>query len=463
MIVIGGGAAGLGAARAAAGRDARTLLVSDGEIGGDCTFTGCVPSKTVIEAAARGVPFGTAMRDVRAAIARIAATEDDSALRRDGISVVHGAATFASSGEVRVDGRTLRAGRYVIATGTRPAVPPLPGLTDGVPSAGPPIGPVPRVRYLTNENVFDLAERPGSLAVLGGGATGCELAQAFARLGTRVTVVEAHDRLLPAEDPDVADVIGDVFAADGISVRTGTTLDRVAPCDAGVRMVPRAGAVVEAERLLVATGRRPSTDGLGLEAAGVRTDGSGFVVTDPALATTAPGIYAAGDVTGRYPFTHAAFAMGRIAARNALRRCGQRGARFDTTAIPRVMFTRPEVAHVGVTAADVAGRDDVRIAYLPMSEFDRAIVAGQTDGFVKLIAGRRRLLGTTGGGRLLGATIVAGRAGEMIQEPALAIATRMFTGRLGQVTHAYPTWSLAVQYAAAQFFMPVAGRTARRT
>jgi pyruvate/2-oxoglutarate dehydrogenase complex dihydrolipoamide dehydrogenase (E3) component len=447
LIVVGGGAAGLGAARAAAAARARTLLVSEGEIGGECTFTGCVPSKTLIEAAARGAAFPEAMAAVRQAVTTIAATETPQVLRQEGIEVIRGHAAFISPGQVRVDGRVLTARAYVIATGSRPAVPPVPGLD--------------RVPYLTNENVFALSSLPTSLAILGGGPVGCELAQAFGRLGAQVTIVEAAGRLLPAADPETSHVVTDVFRAGGIGVRTASQAGHITPNENGVTLTLPGAETVTAGHLLVATGRQPVTDHLGLDPAGVRVDDRGRIVTDEHLATTAPGIYAAGDVTGRMPFTHAAHAMGRLAARNALRRRWSPPGRFTTGAIPWVVFTAPEVAQVGLTEHQAAAHTGARVAYLPMSQVDRAVAAGQTEGFVKIIAGPRRLTGNTGGGRVLGATIVAARAGEMIHEPTLAIRTGMFTGRLAQATHAYPTWSLAIQQAAAQFFGRYDGRTAR--
>jgi len=448
LIVIGGGAAGLGAARAGAAAGARTLLIAEGEIGGECTFTGCVPSKTLIEAADRGAAFLAAMTAVRNAVAAIAATETAEILAREGIEVLRGQAVFTSSGEVRVDGRSLRARGFVIAAGSRPAVPPVPGLAEA--------------DYLTNETIFGLGELPGRLAVLGGGAVGCELAQAFARLGSQVTLVEAAPRLLPAADPAASEIIERVFRAEGISVRTGVAAASVKQNGNGVTLVLASGEETAADRLLVAAGRQPAAGHLGPENAGVRLDERGHIVTDRHLATTAPGIYAAGDVTGRMPFTHAAHAMGRLAARNALRRRWSPPAPFTTAAIPWVVFTDPEVAQVGLTEPQAAAsRPGVRVAYLPMSEADRAVTAGRTEGFVTIIAGRRRVLGNAGGGRVLGATIVAARAGEMIHEPALAMRTGMFTGRLAQAVHAYPTWSLAIQQAAAQFFGCFGGRTAR--
>jgi pyruvate/2-oxoglutarate dehydrogenase complex dihydrolipoamide dehydrogenase (E3) component len=214
---------------------------------------------------------------------------------------------------------------------------------------------------------------------------------------------------------------------------------------------------VEADRLLVAVGRRASIDGLGLDAAGVRVV-RGAIATDDTLATSARGVWAVGDVTGRLQLTHAADEMGRIAVHNAFTRF--RRNRFRENWIPAVTFTAPEVARVGLSEAE-AVRHRGRVAYVPMAEVDRAVAARQTAGFVKLIAGPRRIMGNLAGGRILGATIVAERAGELIHEPTLALRTGMFAGRLAQVVHAYPTWSIAVRQAAAQLFREVGGRRAR--
>jgi pyruvate/2-oxoglutarate dehydrogenase complex dihydrolipoamide dehydrogenase (E3) component len=293
----------------------KPLLVQVGAIGGDCTFTGCVPSKTVIEAAARGETFDDAMRAVRRTVETIAAGEDDDAFHREGIDVLHGWATFRGPNEIEVDGTILRSRRFVIATGTTAAVPAIDGLSG--------------VDYLTNENVFELADLPASLAVLGGGAVGCELAQAFRRLGAGVTVIEALDRLLSREEPEASAVVADAFAAEGIELRTGRTLTRVEPLEAkgAVRLHLHGDGAVTADRLLVAVGRKGATGGLGLEAAGVATE-AGFVRVDDRLATTTPGIWAVGDVTGLLQFTHAADEMGRVAVANALAR--KAGRRFNT-------------------------------------------------------------------------------------------------------------------------------------
>lgn len=445
LVVVGGGAGGLAAARAGAAAGARTLLVSAGPLGGDCTHTGCVPSKALISAARAGESFAAAATRIREAIGVIAATEDEAALAAEGIEVRRAHARLTAPDALTVDGRPVTARRIVLATGSRPVLPPIPGLGD--------------IPVLTNENVFTLDAPPASLAVIGGGPIGCELAQAFARLGVTVTLIEAMDRVLIREEPAASEVVAGALAADGVRVVTGVSVGEVVPGPAGATLRLGSGEEVAAARVLVATGRRPVTGDLGLGAAGVALTGTGHIRVDDRLRTSTRGIYAAGDVTGVLPFTHAADEMGRIAARNALSRFGRR--RFDAAAVPWVTFTDPEVARVGVAEADAAAIRGARVAHLPMAEVDRAIIERRTEGFVTLIAGRRRLLGGLGGGRLLGATVVAPHAGEMIHEAALAARTGMFTGRLAQTVHAYPAWSVAMRMAAAQFVTEVDGRRAR--
>lgn len=446
LVVLGAGAAGLVAAREGVRRGARTALVEAAEPGGDCTFTGCVPSKTLLDAAEHGEAFEGAMARVHATVASIAATEDRATLTAEGIEVVHGWATLRSPTEIDVDGTRLTARRLVLATGARPTVPPIPGLRE--------------IDPLTSETLFSVDALPGRLAVLGGGAIGAEMGQAFARLGSEVTILEAEDRLLPREEPEASAVIAAALEADGISVRTGDPLAEVRSTLAGHLLCTRSGQEVMADEVLVSVGRRPNTDGLGLEEAGIEVDERGHIRTRSDLRTTAKSVWAVGDVTGRMPFTHAGARMGWIAARNALAGPARvRPARFDPSAIPAVTYTSPEVAHVGITEAEAGPK--ARVAHLPFALVDRARTAGRTEGFVKLIAGPRRGLGNLAGGRVLGATIVGPRAGEMIHEVALAMQTGMFTGRLAQTVHAYPTWSMAVQQAAGQFFFPVDGLEAR--
>ena len=450
LVVIGGGAGGLVAAREAKRRHARVAIVQDGPVGGDCTFTGCVPSKTLLAGAAQGLSFDEAIARVHAAVATIAATEDAETLGREGIEVIPGYARFNDPTTIAVEGRTIRSRRFIVATGARALVPPIPGLRELPP--------------LTNENLFQLQRLPVSLAVLGGGAIGCEMAQAFARLGSRVTLIEAEDRLLPREEPEASAVIADALRRDGVAVRTGakvTVVERTS--DSQVCLHTETGEPVLADELLAAIGRAPSGRGFGLEELGVIIDQRGAIVVDDTMATNIDGIWAVGDVTGRVQFTHAAGRMGWIAATNALSKFARiRKFRFDTRALPWVTFTSPEVSHVGLTQAEAAEQHpNARVAHLPMTRVDRAITAGAEDGFVTLIAAPRRVIRHLGGGRLVGATVVAPTGGELILEAALAMQTNMFVGRLAQTVHAYPTWSMAIQQAALQFFGESAGLRAR--
>lgn len=448
LIVVGGGSGGLGAARAGARRGASTLLVQQGRLGGDCTFTGCVPSKALLSAAARGASFTEAMSSVHRAVEVVAAREQDDALARDGVMVRHGWATLRSPTDVDVEGTRLRARRVILATGASPRLPDVQGLAD--------------VNPLTSDSLFELRTRPERLVILGGGPIAAEMGQAFARLGSRVTIVEAHDRILRREEPEASDVITGALVADGVDVRTGCRVARAAPGPGGAVTVDLGdGEEVVGDRLLVATGRRAATEGIGLEEAGVQLDERGFVCTDDTMATTAAGVWAIGDVAGRLQLTHAANRMALVAVHNAFARSGRvRPQRFDASQVPWATFTSPEVGRVGMTEAESSAHGG-RVAYLPMSEVDRAIATGETSGFVKLIAGPRRGLGRSGGGQLLGATAVAPVGAELVHEVALAMRARLFTGRLAQTVHTYPSWSIAVQQAAAQFFFEIEGRSAR--
>lgn len=447
LLVIGGGAGGIAAAQTAARRGASVVLVQDGPVGGDCTFTGCVPSKALLAAAASGSSFDDAISQVRRAVEVIAGNEDDAAMAGQGITVLHGRATFRTPRVIEVDGVTLRARRTIVATGAGPIVPAI----DGIEAIDP----------LTNETLFDLTRQPRSLAILGGGSVGVEMAQAFARLGTQVTVIEAEDRVLPREEPEASVIIARALEADGVHLRVGARLEKVEQIGTSARLHLSARVPVEAERVLVAIGRLPASRGFGLEEIGVVLDERGFVQTDDTMATSVRGIWAIGDVTGRLQFTHAAARMGFIAAGNALSRLARvRPQRFDTASVPWVTFTDPEVGHVGMTETEAAEHGG-RVAVVPFDAFDRAIASARTDGYFKLIAGPRRVLGNVGGGRLLGATAVGPCGGELVHEVALGIRTGMFAGRLAQTVHAYPSWSMAVQMAAAQLFFEVDGRAHR--
>ena len=453
LLVVGGGAGGLAAAREARRRGASVALVSDGPPGGDCTFTGCVPSKTLIEAARRGLSRDDAWASIRPVVDHIAGSESAEVLRSEGVEVVEGRGTLRDSTSLVVDGAVLSARRgVVLALGASAAIPPIPGLREAAE------GTDPLVR--TNETFWELAELPDRFGILGAGAIGCELALALATLGVRVHVFELADRVLPGEEPDVSAIIDARLRAAGVTVHLGTAVTRVEASGRELRVQIDGGVTVD--RLLVAAGRRPRTSGTGLAAAGVALTDGGAIEVGATLETSTSGIYAVGDVVGGLQFTHAADAMGRLAAGNALGALSRvRPARFDPSVVPWVTFTDPEIARIGVTEAEAVAIRGAMVAELPLHEHDRALVAEATDGFIRIIAAPRRGLGMLGGGRVVGATIVAPRAGEMIAELALAMRLGAFTGRLAQTVHPYPTWSYGIQKTVGQFFTAVEGRTAR--
>ena len=444
LVVIGGGAAGLAAARAARRRGVRVALVSDSPLGGDCTFTGCVPSKTLLNAAHRGDNFDVAMAKVQRAVESIAADESFEVVRSEGIEVLNERATFIDRNTIDVSGRLIRARRFVVATGASPFIPLIPGLD--------------ATRVLTSERLFTMTALPRRLAILGGGPIGVEMAEAFARLGSRVTVIEAMDRILPREEPESGLVMTEFLEHLGVTVRTTTSCTAVEQSENHTTLSFDVGTPLECDALLVSVGRAPSSAGFGLETIGVRTNARGFIEVDDRLRTSAHTIFAAGDVAQTLQFTHVAHETGRMAAANALSRFPFR--RFHPEWTPTVTFTSLEVARVGVLESEV-DHDQARVAYLPMSEFDRARTSGDTHGFVKIITVPRRLSRHQLGGTIVGATIVAPRAGEMLAEIVLAMRTGMWPARLATTTHAYPTWGMAVQQTVAQFFGEFSGRTAR--
>lgn len=442
IIIIGGGAAGLGAARQARALGASPVLVTDGPIGGDCTFTGCVPSKALIAQSKAGRSFREAMKFVDETVDRISRAENADVLRSEGIEVIEGTATLSGAGSVTIDGRTITAKAVVIATGATAFVPPIPGLSD--------------IDYLTNKNLFALKSLPRRLGIIGGGPIGCEMAFAFARFGAEVTVVEGQARVLPNEEPDASAVVQKSMEASGVKVLTGDAVALVGKGPDGIS-IDVGGRTVAVDALLVATGRTANTTGLGLADAGVELGSRGEIVVDQRMRTSLKRVSAAGDVTGLLPFTHAADEQARLAVGHALRK-GSRWS-YDPSSTPWVVFTSPEVARVGVREAHAP--DGALVAHLPLELVDRAITEDRTDGFVKLISAPKPITRNMFGGKLVGATIVADRAGEMIHGPTLALRLGMFVGRLAQVTTPYPTWSTAIQQAAGQFFRKVDGLEAR--
>ncbi len=443
VIIVGAGSGGLGASRYAASLGAKPVIVTDGPIGGDCTWTGCVPSKTLIARSRAGFTFHEAITAVHNTVEHIASEESAGVLRSEGIDVVEGRGEIVGVGKVEVDGKVLSADKVILATGSRAAMPPIPGLDE--------VGGV-----LTNETLFELTVMPPRLGIIGGGAIGCEMAMAFAGFGSEVSIFEGSDRLLPNEEPESSAVVERAMAAADVQVTTGTFVESVGRTSDGIEVrVGGQSTVVDA--LLVAAGRVPNTENLGLESVGVSPDQRGNLHVDDKLRTGADWLSAVGDINGLLAFTHAADEQGRLAVAHALGK-GTRW-RYDASTTPWTTFTRPEVARVGVLEKDAPA--GAQVVEFPLSHVDRAITDDATDGFVKLISAPRKLTRGIAGGRLVGASIVADRAGEMIHAPTMALRLGMFIGRLAQVTVPYPTYATAVQQAAGAFFQPVNGVTAR--
>jgi pyruvate/2-oxoglutarate dehydrogenase complex dihydrolipoamide dehydrogenase (E3) component len=452
LVVIGAGTAGLVTAAGAAGLGARVALVERAELGGDCLNVGCVPSKALLRsahaaaetraAAALGVrgastatvDFEAVMRRMRAVRARIAPNDSVARFTGElGVDVFLGEAHFAGGDEVAVGETRLRFKRAVIATGARPFVPPIPGLDD--------------TGHLTNESVFDLRTLPRRLLVLGGGPIGCELAQAFRRFGSEVTLVEMADRFLEREDPDAAGLLLDALRHDGVDVRLSTRLIRVERHGehdrrAFVEHAAREEAI-PFDEILIAVGRSPNVDGLGLDAVGVEHDPQRGVHVDDHLRTRNPAIYAAGDVCMAHKFTHAADFAARAVIQNALFAVGPFGRRrLSALTIPWCTYTDPEIAHVGVSEQEAHHRGLALDTYTaPLSDVDRAIAEGRETGFVKLHAEKGR-------DRILGATIVGHGAGDLISEVSVAMAGGVGLGALSSVIHPYPTTADAIRQAA---------------
>lgn len=447
LVVIGGGSAGLTIGEFGPKLGARVAIVEQAKLGGDCTWFGCVPSKALIAAAraakaAReterfGLPAFTAdgAIDLGRVMDRVhdhqqSIYEASDAPETLACDVIEGRAKFVSPGELEVDGRPVAARFYCVATGASPAVPAIEGLDE--------------VGYLTNETIFtELRELPARLLVIGGGAVGVEIGQAFARLGSAVTIVEVAGTLLPGADPELVAVLRESLDEDGVRTLTGARVARL--YREGARrcatvMLPDGEEEIEFDALFVAAGRRPNVDGLGLEAAGVALDPAGGIAVDETLRTSNPRVYAAGDVIGGPQFTHVAAYEATQVMVNALLLMTRK---VDYSLVPSVTFTDPEVASIGLSeqAARAEHGDKVQVLRAPFSRSDRAILEGQERGLAKLVT-----LGA--GGRILGAHIAGPSAGELIHEYALAIRERIGARDLGELMHAYPTLAQAPQMAA---------------
>ena len=454
LLVIGGGTAGLVAAKTAAGFGARVLMVERDRTGGDCLWTGCVPSKALLHAAhaaaaarraahlgvhtgAVRVDFTQVMTHVHAAITAIEPADSPATLRNAGVHVAHGTVRLLSATTADIDGVPVGFRQALLATGSAPVMPPIDGLADA--------------RPLTSDTVWSLDALPARLLVVGGGNIGCELGQGFARLGAQVSIVQSRPRLLMREDQEAATLLTSALTADGVTVRTGTTVTRIRPVASGWSAELTDGTEIGFDRVLVAAGRRPRTAGLGLDVAGVALDERGYVRVDDRLRTGNRRIFAAGDVTGHPQFTHTAGVHGSIAATNAI--LGLR-RRADVPTTPRVTYTQPEVAAFGVNA-DLARSRGLTVHTVPHTDVDRAVTDGDTAGFTRLVLDGR--------GRVIGASIVGPRAGESLAEVVLAARHGLRASAVAGATHAYPTYGDGVWKAAiAQVQQQLAAPAARR-
>jgi len=441
LVVIGAGTAGLVTAAGAVGLGARVALIEKSLLGGDCLNVGCVPSKVVIRSsravedirsasrfgvsgnASPEVDFSAVMERMRNLRAQISHHDSARRFRDLGVDIFLGEGRFSGPDKVTVEDRTLHFKKAVIATGAKPAQPPIEGLKE----AG----------FLTNETVFTLTKRPDHLAMVGGGPIGCELSQAFSRLGTRITLIEAGSQFLAREDPEAAAIIAETFRKEGIDVRLATKLKKVTSSQ-GKKLLylEREGeeATLEVDEIFVGVGRVPNLKSLNLEAAGVEYTHRGVAVND-CLQTTNSRIYAAGDICMNWKFTHAADAAARIVIQNALF-LGRK--KLSALTMPWCTYTDPEVAHVGMYERDAREQGlQVKTFVRPLEQVDRGLIDGEV-GFVKVLVKK-------GSDRILGATIVARHAGEMISEITLAMVAGVGLKTLSGVIHPYPTQAEAVK------------------
>ncbi len=426
LLVVGGGTAGMVGARTAARLGAKVLLVERARTGGDCLWTGCVPSKTLLSAAAAYTgqaaadleSFTAVRRRIAAAITAIEPDDSPETLRAAGVGVRHGSLRFVAPGRAELDGVPVRFRQALVATGSEPRIPDLPGLE--------------KARVVTSESIWELTELPGHLVIIGGGTVACELGQAYARLGSEVTML-AGTGILPKEDREAAGIIRDSLQRDGVRILDGVEAQAVeAATDTGT---PGSGASIvrasdggsyPADVVLVAIGATPRTMDLCLDTLGVDLDEDSQIVVDAMMRTSAPTIWAAGDVTQHPDLTHVAGAYASTAASNAV--LGVR--RAAGTVVPRVTYTSPEVAAVGLTGVGGQGLRESTVHHL---HADRAITEGHEEGFTRLIIGK--------GGRILGGTIVGPRAGESLAELTLAVQQKLSTRDIAAVIHPYPTYN----------------------
>ena len=450
LVVIGGGAAGLVAATGGAALGAKTALIEKKELGGDCTWYGCIPSKSLLKSAQvfslikRLKEFGISsdpalkydpslvMSHVRDIVKKISTHHPAEIFEKKGIRVLFGSPKFIDQNTIEFKGEKISAKRFIVASGSHPLVPPIEGLKD--------------ISCLTNENVFDLEVLPKSLAVLGGGPIGMELSLAFGRLGVEVSIIEMFDRLMVREDKEIADVLVDEFKTEGIKICTGKKAVRFLK-DGGMLSITfedkdKKQSEVKAEKVLVAVGRAANVQGLDLEKAGVKYSNKGVEV-DAHLRTSAKNIYACGDVAGPYQFSHMAEYQAVIAVGNALFPFKRK---VDYSVVPWCTFTDPELARVGLTEDEARAQyKDIRVYRSLYSGNDRAVTDIEEKGLAKVITDKK--------GYILGAHIVGANAGEIIHEYVLAKASKLKIGNLSSAIHIYPTLAQAVKRSADQYYI----------
>ena len=441
IAIIGAGSAGLTAARFAARLGKRVALIEANRVGGDCTWTGCVPSKALLSAARVAhtvrnsgtygihagdpqVDFAAVMARIRSVIEQIYAAESPGALRAEGIEVIEGRARFEDTRAVDVTGRRITAKYFLICTGASPFIPLIPGLAE--------------TPYLTYESFWQLESLPSRLIVVGGGPIGCELAQACQRLGSRVTLVEALDGILTNDEPEAGQVVADALRRDGVELQLGAPVEMASSTRPDGITVRAGGEETVGDGILVAVGRRANMAGMGLENAGVEYSSTGITVDDH-LCTTSRNIYAAGDCIGGFQFTHYAGFQGAMAVRNMLLP-GRSRAKPEYP--PWATFTDPEVAHVGYTEEQARRRfgDKVRVSTLPMASVDRAVTDTATAGFIKVVHGNN--------GTVQGATVVGRNAAEALQGWAIAFERGLSMGDVARAMQAYPSLATGNQQVA---------------
>ncbi len=441
LVVIGAGAAGLVVAKGLGKAGKKVLLIEQGNYGGDCTNFGCIPSKSLITSSSvahdlKGAKtFGietppsafnanSALGRTRAIVAQVRSSEDDLTLAKVGVETIKAQAFFKQPHVLKAAEEEIWAKQVVIATGTSPFIPPIPGLT--------------QTPYLTNETIFDLTQVPESLAVIGGGPIGCELAQAFQRLGTKVTLIHRHNQILNKEDRLAQEMIAKQFAKEGISLRLGAKIQQVQYLNGRFQIALDNATSIDAASLLVCVGRRPNVDSLHLQAAEVAYSEQGIPV-DAYGRTNQRHIWAVGDVTGPPFFTHAAEHQARAVLKSLLLPFKIKIDR--TQSMPRVTFTDPEVASIGIQEELAAKKCTMATYLVPLTLVDRAITASCTEGFLKIVTKKWT-------SQILGCTIVAPRAGEMLGEISLAMQAKIPLRRLASLIHPYPTYNQAIRKAA---------------